>query len=394
MLNSKLLTSTEVQELAKKCLKEKWDVLKLSTELAKNYTAEERREIMDYLPLIQRAQEKFNTHHFLLCDKLALEQSTAYDISMWKSSLWPSSGNVHDLCCGMGGDSFFIPENLFITGVDLSEDRLEMYKYNMECFQKKFSTLQGDVRNILETHPLEKADYFSIDPARRKEVGENQRNFNHLTPSLEEVLTLAKNYKGGMIKLPPGYPTEEIPKEAEIIYLGSKQDCRECLVLLGELAKNPGKTRAVLLQKDKVLEYVSEISQEEANFFLSEGPVKKYLTEPCPLFVRSKLFNQFAKQWNGTVLSQGIAYISTDSPIQMEGFSCFEILDYVPLGTAAVKNMLKKFNVGKITLKKRGVEIIPEEEIKRLKVKGKNEGVLIYTRLAGEKIALLAKRIF
>jgi hypothetical protein len=55
--------------------------------------------------------------------------------------------------------------------------------------------------------------------------------------------------------------------------------------------------------------------------------------------------------------------------------------------------MLKKHGIGKLTLKKRGVEIIPEEEIKRLKPKGKNEGVLFYTRIAGEKTALLTKRI-
>ena len=75
------------------------------------------------------------------------------------------------------------------------------------------------------------------------------------------------------------------------------------------------------------------------------------------------------------------------------GFSSFAVLDSVPLGTSAVKNMLKKHGIGKLTLKKRGVEIIPEEEIKRLKPKGKNEGILFYTRIAGEKTAILTQRI-
>lgn len=391
MLYVSLLTSKEIQAFITKILKEKWDSLKISVALGKSFSEEERRAIMDYIPLVKKFREKFDFQEFLLCDKLALEQSTAYDISKWKSKLWPSSGCVHDLCCGMGGDSFFIPNSLELTGIDMSEERLQMYAYNMNAFQKRANVLQADVRNLSGIT----ADYFSIDPARRKLESENQRQFENLTPTLSEILNLAKKYRGGMIKLPPGYPIDEIPLDAEIIYLGSKQDCRECLILLGELVQNPGKIRTVILTKNDTFEFISTSKrpdfEKEQN--LEEGTLKNYLAEPCPLFVRSRIFTQFAREWNATILSKGIAYLSCDEPIHHIGFSSFEILDSVPLGTSAVKAMLKKHGIGKLTLKKRGVEIIPEEEIKRLKPKGKNEGVLFYTRIAGEKTALLTKRI-
>ena len=391
MLYVSLLTSKEIQAFITKVLKEKWDSLKISAALGKSFPEEERRAIMDYIPLVKKFREKFDFQAFLLCDKLALEQSTAYDISKWKAKLWPSFGSVHDLCCGMGGDSFFIPNSLELTGIDMSEERLQMYAYNMNAFQKKANVLQADVRNLSGIT----ADYFSIDPARRKLESENQRQFENLTPTLSEILNLAKKYRGGMIKLPPGYPIDEIPLDAEIIYLGSKQDCRECLILLGDLAQNPGKIRTIILTKNDTFEFISTSKrpdfEKEQN--LEEGTLKNYLAEPCPLFVRSRIFTQFAREWNATILSKGIAYLSCDEPIHHIGFSSFEILDSVPLGTSAVKAMLKEHGIGKLTLKKRGVEIIPEEEIKRLKPKGKNEGVLFYTRIAGEKTALLTKRI-
>ena len=54
--------------------------------------------------------------------------------------------------------------------------------------------------------------------------------------------------------------------------------------------------------------------------------------------------------------------------------------------------MLKEHGIGKITLKRRGVKLDPDAEIKRLKPKGKNSAILFYTRAYGEKVAILAKR--
>src|SRR5574344_373095 len=125
-----LLTSKPVQDFILKSISNKTDLLKVSEILSKSYTIEERKSIMDYMLLVSKIQKKFETQTLLLCDTLALEQSTAKDIGAWKQSLWPKEGRVNDLCCGMGGDSFFIPQSLSVTGVDLDPLRLEMYRYN------------------------------------------------------------------------------------------------------------------------------------------------------------------------------------------------------------------------------------------------------------------------
>ena len=415
-----LLTSDKTLDFIKEALVRKMDALQVSTRLNKDgYSNEERAVIMDYMALVPKFREKFfaeseRKEKFLLCDKLALEQSTAQDIGRWKANLWPSEGSVNDLCCGMGGDSFFLPANLKVTGVDLDENRLAMYRYNQQAFDKTVDTRCADVRDVArgnDSNGNQGTDFFTIDPARRALEGENQRDL--------------RNLKGGMAKLPPGYPPAEIPDGTEIIYIGGHSDCRECLVLFGELAQNPDTVRAVIVNKtgealaqwsrkrDRSTETLDDDLQEKldkndslegkdrtyrtatSKSDLPLGELGNYLSEPAPVLIRSHLFNAaaLANDANARLISEGIAYVTSESPLPAPGFSCYEVLAHVEIATGAVRAMLKEHDVGKITLKLRGVKLDPDAEIKRLKPKGKNSAILFYTRACGEKVAILARKL-
>ena len=460
MFNADLLTSAKVQAFIELATQKKMDALQVSTHLAKEFSNDERAAIMDYMALVPKFRDKFFAEKlgnsaksassaFLLCDKLALEQSTAQDIGRWKSTLWErarqvnnnddenNSGKsvtpiVHDLCCGMGGDSFYLPKDFLTIGVDLDENRLAMYRYNnrvMRGFGDSTSganaenTILADVREVARTN--ETADFFTIDPARRTIEGENQRDLRNLTPSFEEVIEISKHYKGGMAKIPPGYPINEIPRGTEILYIGSRTDCRECLVLFGELAQNPDHVRAVMVDKtgSAIAEWneirdekrearnESEQSQYDHNYELegrdriyttasSEsdlplGNVSKFISEPSPVLLRSHLFGvvALAHDKSAHLISPGIAYTTSEKPLPSPGFANFEVLDSAEISTGAVRAMLKAHDIGKLTLKLRGVKVDPDQEIKRLKPKGKNSAILFYTRLNGEKIAILANPV-
>jgi hypothetical protein len=481
MFNADLLTSAKIQGFIVLATQKKWDALQVSTQLAKEFSNEERAAIMDYMALVPKFREKFgieepakknaalgNTNPtgtgFLLCDKLALEQSTAQDIGRWKSTLWKrvcqtnetadennresnssesAAPVVHDLCCGMGGDSFFLPKEFLTVGVDLDENRLAMYRYNSRVMRESGdspadentknagNTILADVREVArkndsENTPLtqRKADYFTIDPARRAIEGENQRDLRNLTPTFEEVIEIAKHYKGGMAKIPPGYPICEIPCGTEIIYIGQRTDCRECLVLFGELAQNPDHVRAVMVDKtgNEIASWTfardekrearneSEQSQYDHNYELEGrdrvyrtsssdsdlplGSISKFIAEPAPVLLRSHLFGVVALDHDETthLISPGIAYVTSEKPLPSPAFANYKVLDSAEISTGAVRAMLKSHDIGKLTLKLRGVRVDPDQEIKRLKPKGKSTATLFYTRLDGEKIAILARR--
>ena len=267
-------------------------------------------------------------------------------------------------------------------------------------------------------------NYFTVDPARRAQEGENQRDLRNLTPTLEEVVEISKRYQGGMVKLPPGYPPAEIPDGTEILYLGGHSDCRECLVLFGTLAKHPDTVRAVMLDKagnalaewsrprDRSQETLDDEFQEKldrndslegrdrtyrtatSRNDLPIGVIARYLSEPAPILIRSHLFNAAALSCDpqAHLISEGIAYVASDLPLPTPGFTCYEIVAHSEISTGAVRAMLKEHDIGKLTLKLRGVHLDPDAEIKRLKPKGKNSAILFYTRKAGEKVALLGKK--
>lgn len=426
MFSATLLTSDKVQEFIRDAFKRRLDALQISTALSKTgYSNEDRAAIMDYMALVPKIKDKFGSGE-LLCDKLALEQSTAQDIGRWKASLWPSEvGNatVHDLCCGMGGDSFFIPSSFKNVGVDLDENRLAMYRHNIAAFKKDAEAICADVREAASRNSSAEnpATFFTIDPARRAQEGENQRDLRNLTPTLEEVIEISRHYQGGMVKLPPGYPPAEIPDGTEILYLGGHSDCRECLVLFGTLAKHPDTVRAVMVDKsgnalaewsrprDRSQETLDDEFQEKldrndslegkdrtyrtatSRNDLPIGDIAKYISEPAPILIRSHLFSTTAQAQDpeAHLISEGIAYVASNEPLLAPGFTCYKVIAHSEISTGAVRSMLKEHDIGKLTLKLRGVHLDPDAEIRRLKPKGKNSAILFYTRKAGEKIALL-----
>jgi len=342
------------------------DPLKLSNQLSKKYNQQERRAIIHYLEILPKIRKKFclqNTD--LLCDRLAFEQATAKDISEYKAKMWPSGAKISDLCCGMGGDSFWLPNDIVASGMDIAPERVLMFNENMSRLNLPHRAI---LQNALE---VSGGDFFCIDPARR----------NGLNPSFESVLEISKKFKGGMAKLPPAYPENEIPKENDILYLGDSNDCRECLMLTGVFGK--GMIRAATIS----FEWQCE-KKELQNTSLEVKKLGNFILEPVPVLVRSHLFLSEAKKHGFWQIDSTLAYLSCDDYIPKSGFVAYKVIDQSSLSD--VKVMLKKHNIGKITLKKRGVEVVPEDEIKRLSPKGEREGVLFYTRVLGEKRAVLA----
>jgi SAM-dependent methyltransferase len=352
------------------------DPLKLSETLSKKFTQQERLALMHYMEILPKAREKFRLPAGLdlVCDRLAFEQATAKDISEYKAALWPGGASVADLCCGMGGDSFWLPQGVRASGADISPERVLMYNENMERLGLSHKAV---LQNALETGG---GDFFCIDPARR----------GGLNPSFEDILELSKKFRGGMIKLPPAYPEDSLPHKGDVVYLGNESDCRECLVLSGAFEKET--VRAVAVGDNETFEWQCK-KDELRSINLEAKNLGSFILEPNPVLVRSHLFMSEAKKHGFWQIDPTLAYLSCEElPSDYRGFAAYKAIEQSGLSTNSVKAMLKKYDVRKITLKKRGVEVVPETEIRRLAPKGESEKefILFYTRILGEKRAVLA----
>jgi hypothetical protein len=367
------LRNAEIGSIAEECLPLLKDPLKLSSKLSKKFNQQERHALIHYLEILPKIKKKFCLQNIdLICDRLAFEQATAKDISEYKAKMWQSGAKIADLCCGMGGDSFWLPSGIAASGVDIAPERIFMFNENMKRLKLPHRAI---LQNALEASG---GDFFCIDPARRE----------GLNPSFESILELSKKFCGGMVKLPPAFPENEIPKENNILYLGDANDCRECLMLTGVFGKEI--IKAVALCENETFEWQCE-KNELQNISLEAKKIGNFILEPIPVLVRSHLFLSEAKKCGFWQIDSTLAYLSCEElPLVHKGFAAYKVIEQSSLSTNNVKAMLKKHGIGKLTLKKRGVEVVPETEIRRLSPKGEKEGVLFYTRVLGEKRAILA----
>jgi hypothetical protein len=63
----------------------------------------------------------------------------------------------------------------------------------------------------------------------------------------------------------------------------------------------------------------------------------------------------------------------------------------MPFHLKRLRAYLRERDVGRVTVKKRGVAITPEELIKRLRLKGHGSRTLVLTRCRGKPVVLICK---
>jgi hypothetical protein len=70
----------------------------------------------------------------------------------------------------------------------------------------------------------------------------------------------------------------------------------------------------------------------------------------------------------------------------------FRVVERFPIDVKTLKRELGARDIGTLEVKKRGVDIDPAAFRHKLGLRGSNAATLILTRVAGERVALLAER--
>ena len=67
------------------------------------------------------------------------------------------------------------------------------------------------------------------------------------------------------------------------------------------------------------------------------------------------------------------------------------VLEEVPFREKALKQALRQRGIGSLTIKKRGVQVVPEHLRARLSLRGDEAATLVLTRVQGRGVALLVE---
>lgn len=308
----------------------------------------------------------------------ALEQSTRQRVAAHRASRLASTGAeaVVDLGCGIGGDLIAMARaGLRVRGVELDPVRAAIAEANLRALELDGEVITGDVRKV----EISKDEVAFVDPARRDGRG---RTFStaDLQPPWGWVCQLLEGR--AVAKVMPGIAHDAVPHGVEAEWVSDGGDLVEACLWGAPFAT--AKRRASVLPSGTGLVSIGELA--------ALAQPGSYIYEPDDAVIRSGLVGELAGDIGGWLMDPRIAYVSSDRAVTTPLARGFRVIDELPFREKPLKAALQVRRIGTLTVKKRGVDIVPEELIKRLKLKGPNPATVIMTRVRGDGRAFLVER--
>ncbi len=191
--------------------------------LRKSLSAPRTSLVLEQVDLRRRARQKFSHAERMFFTRTALEQSTDEWIAAYKAQRF-GSGEVWDLCCGIGGDLLALAARGPATGIERDPITCHFASANLIACDLALPLQKGRVQcEPVTLTCLPTGALWHIDPDRRA-TGQRTTHLDFASPPrevLDELLTRAPN---AAMKLAPGttLPAEWADRaEAEWIRRGS-----------------------------------------------------------------------------------------------------------------------------------------------------------------------------
>lgn len=413
---AKLPFSTEALAAADELYPLGSDTLSAVTSLrSRGFSPEESAQIISLAQARTRARAKFGERaRTLMLTQEAAEQATRPVIAHYRAQrLRPVAGTVADLGCGIASDSaVYAADRGAVVAVELDPLTASFAAKNLE-FCPQARVYSGDVTDYVHGELLdatgEPVGIVWMDPARRELRGAKKAQTERLfdpeafSPPFSFVLNLARTGVPMGVKLGPGFPHEGIPSPEDIAseanpnprveaeWIQSEGSLAELVLWFNALAQEgvartatsvrevsaeetdcnegPAETSA-LLPPYEAVSFRSPLTAEEAEQSV-DVPVSlpqpgDYLLEPAPAIVRSHLVAEFAQSIGASLLDEHLAYLCSADPVEHPLVACYEVLEEIPLQEKQLKRWVREQGFTALTIKKRGVDIVPEQLRARL----------------------------
>jgi hypothetical protein len=228
-----------------------------------------------------------------------------------------------------------------------------------------------------------------IDPARRTAGHSDTRRVgaDDYSPSLAFVERTAAHLPTG-VKLSPAHDRAAIPADAEAQWISDRGEVVELVLWRGGLER-PGVRRAALVSGPGG---VAELTAAADSTDEPVGPLGDHVYEPDGAVIRARLIGDVARSTRTRPVGPGIAYLTGDGLSPSPFLTAFGIDAVLPFDRQKIRKELQARGIGRLEIKKRGVDLDPALFRKDLALRGDEEAVLIVTRAADRRVALLCHR--
>ena len=338
-----------------------------------------------------KARAKFDTFaEGMLFTQAGLEQATRLAVGARHARRYVAAGStrVADVTCGIGGDSMaFAALGLRVLAVDSDELTAALATVNLRHFP------EAEVRHadgLALDFAAERVDGIFADPARRSAQGTRRHDPAASSPPLDAVLALRDQVPALGVKVAPGIRHSALPADAETQWVSVDGDVVEAGLWFGPLApEGPGRGALVLRGGA-----ATTLREPEGGLHRPDvGPVGAYLYEPDGAVIRAGLVALVAEQVHGRLVDATIAYVTTDTLTPSPVATAYRVLDTMPFGLKPLRAALRARGVGRLTIKKRGTAVGPEQLRRQLDLRGDAEATIVLTRVAGSQQVLLVEPV-
>ncbi len=325
----------------------------------------------------------------MLFTRAGLEQATRLAIAARHAARFRDAGltRVADLGCGIGGDALGMAGiGLEVAAVDADEVTAAIAAYNLAPFGDAVTVGHGTA----ETADLSAVDAAWLDPARRTAGhGETSRTRpDDWSPSLDWVFGLASQLPTG-VKLGPGLDRDAIPDDVEAQWVSADGSTLELVLWSGATAR-PGVRRAALVMRgDTANEITAEADAEDE----PARALGAFVHEPDGAVIRARLIGDVARSLSAGMLDERIAYLTSDAALTSPFVSSFRVRETLPADVKALSKALRARGIGRLEIKKRGVDVDPAALRTKLKLSGDEAATLLLTRIGSARVAILADRV-
>jgi SAM-dependent methyltransferase len=365
----------------------------LLSRLRKGLSAERAHLVVEQVELRGRAREKFALADRMFFTRKGLEQATDEQVAAVKAARFPA-GAVADFCCGIGGDALALARRTLarsaseeLRAVELDPSVAILAAANLRSHDCENTTVV-----IADAAAFPLADYaaWHIDPDRRAQ-GRRTSRVELYAPSLEELRRLLHQNSNAAIKLAPAAEAPFDWREvAELCWLGSRGECRQQVAWFGSLARQAGQRSATIVDARGGARIVVGGPDEPIPIAPRLG---RYLYEPHAAVLAAKLAGALCREHALAAVSTGIAYLTSDVLIDEPACDAFEILDVQRLDRKLLRAWCRERHIGRLEVKKRGLEIDPEQLRKAVIGTGDSEATLVVSRVLGAVQAIVGRRI-
>ncbi|MCS6830745.1 MAG: class I SAM-dependent methyltransferase [Armatimonadota bacterium] len=330
--------------------------------------------------LRQRARRKFSRADQMWFTPEGLEQSSSEVLATYHASRYPQNVLTVDAGCGIGGDLIALAKRGETAGVERDPLCLQYARRNVEVYQVEHNCrfVHADLLRLR----LQEAPFLFMDPARRT-GGRRSSSSDEWQPNWATVCRLALSVRGALVKTSPALSPELIPLECEREYVSVDGECRELLLAFGECKQGASLSALVLPEGARLI-------AADAPAPVMRAPME-WIYDPDPAIVAAHLLPELAQILTGYLLHPRIAYLTAERYVHTPFARAYRLIERFPYSRKRLFERLRALRAGSLTVKKRGVNISPEQLVRAWHPVGERRITVILYRSDTGVNALLAE---